>query len=229
MNYNHRITVEIAKMTIVNGRSETVVAVPYEKKFRYIPDPDKINIIVPEIEKNYKILIKSIKNNTKNKSDYISDFLKNSSNLAIVGLGFIDCLSSDIKVGYNGSFQAVFNCKFVHELINYVRSQHRKSKKEDTIKYIESCQQLIDLFGLNNIIEIFNKNEISIGRSTLQALYNVSVMNPQIKEMIHEKELLLTAAFEIPQIDEEKQIEMALKMKNKNYSEAKKIAKHFSF
>ena len=68
-----------------------------------------------------------------------------------------------------------------------------------------------------------------MGQSTLQALHKVSRMPPQIKEIIGNGELLLTAAFEIPQIDEEKQIKMAEAMKNKNYSDAKKIAKRFSY
>jgi hypothetical protein len=227
MNNQNRIAVEFAKMTVNGGKTETVVAVPFNNVNRYFPDTASINKIVPEIEKDYKEFLKAV--NGGNNSDQITKFFENTQKKAIVGLGFINCLKTDLKISNREAFQMTLNSKYISEIIAFIQDQFRKSKKDDPIKYIESCHQLVDLFGFQDTIKIFKKSGIMMGNSTLQALYKVSIMSPQIKEMIQKRELLLTAAFEIPQIEEEKQIEMAQAMKNKNYSEAKKIAKHFQF
>ncbi len=226
MNGEFRIAVEFAKMTIA-GKSETVVAIPFNNVNRYFPDTTSINKIIPEIEKQYKNFLASV--NGSNTSNQITKFFESTQKNAIVGQGFINCLMSDLKISNREAFQLTLNSTFISKLIGFIQNQFRKSKKDDSIKYVESCHQLIDLFGFQNTLKIFKQNGINMGDSTLQALYKVSLMPPQIKEMIQKRELLLTAAFEIPQIDEEMQIEIAKAMKNKNYSDAKKIVKHFRF
>lgn len=227
MNNQFRIAVEFAKLTIGDGKSETVVAISFNNVNRYFPDTTSINKIIPEIEKEYKKLLTSV--NGSNKSDQMTKFFENTQENAIVGLGLINCLKSDLKISNREAIQLILDSKFISEIIGFIQNQFRKSRKDDPIKYVESCHQLIDLFGFQNTIKIFKKNGIKMGNSTLQALYKVSLKSPQIKEMIHKRELLLTVAFEIPQIDEEMQIEIAKAMKNKNYSDAKKIAKHFQY
>jgi hypothetical protein len=51
-------------------------------------------------------------------------------------------------------------------------------------------------------------------------------MQPKIKEMISSGELRLTVAFMIPQVNEDKQLEIANALKNINYTEAKKRVRH---
>jgi hypothetical protein len=226
---SNKIVVEFAKMTNTNGTSDTVVAIPFTNKIRYFPDPDTINRIIPEIETFYQLLIQAINSNPTQSSKYITIFFKKTDQFAIGGLGLIKSLSSDLNLSNNAAFQMVLNSEFIVDRIKYLQKEFRKSKKDNSIKYLESCHQLIDLFGFQNTLKIFKKNDIKMGTSTLQALYKVSLMPPPIKELISNGELLLTAAFEIPQIDEEKQIEMARAMKNKNYSDARKVAKHFQY
>jgi len=226
---SNRIAVEFTKMTNNKGISETVVAIPFINTIRYFPDLDHINKLIPEIENEYNLLVQSLKENSTKTNQNITIFFEKTSQNAIIGLGLINCLSSDLKISYRAAFNLIFNSDFILNRIKYLQKEFRRSKKENSIKYIETCHQLIDLFGFQNTIKIFQKNDIKMGQSTLQALHKVSRMPPQIKEMIGNGELLLTAAFEIPQIDEEKQIKMAEAMKNKNYSDAKKIAKRFSY
>ena len=115
---------------------------------------------------------------------------------------------------------------YVNSLFQNIKKEYRRVDKSDPISYAEACQQLVDIFGLINVLHLMQINGIKMKKSTLQYLYNVSRMPPIIKKMIKSGELPLTVAFMIPQADEEKQIEIANKVKNMKYSEAKKVIMH---
>jgi len=222
---NNRFTVEIVKMTASNGVKKTVAAIPFEQdKPRYRPEGIMINSVLPEITKHYEQIIMDLQKDDLTAS--VSSFLDLTSQKAIVGLGLANSIARDLNKDIKQCFDMLLETVYVKKLFDEIRSEYRKGKKNDPVRYAESCQQIVDLFGFNNALKLFKKRNVDMKKSNLQYLYNVSIMQPKIKEMISSGELRLTVAFMIPQVNEDKQLEIANALKNINYTEAKKRVRH---
>jgi len=218
-----RFTVELLKMTTSNGSKKTVAAVPMSLGYQL--KSSMINDVLPAIEREYQnMLSKMVK--TENRLQVIDEFLQKTSDRAIIGLGLMKVLSDDLKISSEEVFNLLLRTTYVNSLFQNIKKEYRRVDKSDPISYAEACQQLVDIFGLINVLHLMQINGIKMKKSTLQYLYNVSRMPPIIKKMIKSGELPLTVAFMIPQADEEKQIEIANKVKNMKYSEAKKVIMH---
>jgi hypothetical protein len=150
-------------------------------------------------------------------------FFENVSELVIVG-GLIEVLLGDLNIDVKIIEKALIDTNWLRQTIDNIRSEFRKSKKANPVKYAESVRQLVEVFGLNYTVALLQSEGIGMKRSTIKALCRVGGETPKIKELLR-KGLKLTIAFELPSIDEEDREKIAEELVSKNYAEAKRYLK----
>ena len=217
-----RFTTEFTRMT-QNGIQKTVTAIPLDtNKTRFFPSSSTINSVLPYVEKRYYELLDCLKKTLS--TQCIDKFFDEVQDKTIVGIGFLECLKKDLNTSFEELYNIISNTKYVITMVDKINVEYPKRAKDDPIGYAEACQQLIDLFGFANAFIFINNKGIPMKRRVFSYLYNISIMHPKVKAMIQNKEIDLTAAYDIsPQLSEEKQLELAETIKNKTRSDARKI------
>lgn len=225
MSEGARFIVKLRKITYPNGEKLTRSVVPFDvNDVTYFPKDDAINEALPKIDDEYGKLIETSQiSGLETLPEALDRFFKNVSKFAIVG-GLIDVLPEDLDVDVKVIEKALIDTSWFRQLIDYIRSEFKKGKKVDAVRYAESIRQLVDLFGLNYALTLLNRENIRIKRSTVMALCRVGGETPKIKESIR-KGLKLTIAFELPSIDGERREKIAEELVTKSYAEAKKYLK----
>ena len=220
-----RFIVQMKKITYPNGKKLTRSVVPFNvNDVTYFPKDNKINEVLPKIDERYQKLIEICQNQgLKVLSEALDRFLENVSKFAIVG-GLMDVLPKDLNLDVEVVQKALINTNWFQQTIECIRSEFRKGKKGDAVRYAESVRQLVEVFGLNYTLALLRKKDIGMKSSTIRALCRVGGETPKIKEFIR-KGLKLTIAFELPSIDEENREKIAEKLVSKSYSEAKRYLK----
>ena len=225
MSENALLIVNLRQITYPNRQKLTRSVVPFDAEdIAYFPKEKEINEVLPKIDEEYYKLTKTFKKEGLDTFPAALDmFLKNASRLAIVG-GLIGVLVEDLHVSVEVVEKALTNTSWFQQLIDYIRSEFRKAKKVDAVKYAESVRQLVEMFGSNYTLASLKSHGIEMKRSTVMALCRVAGETPKIKELIR-KGLKLTIAFELPSLAAEDREKVAEELASKSYAEAKRYLK----
>ena len=225
MNENALFIVNIRQITYPNGQKLTRSVVPFDANdIAYFPKEKEINEVLPKIDEEYCKLMETFKKEGFDTFPAALDiFFKNVSESAIVG-GLIGVLVEDLDVNVEVVEEALTNTSWFQQLIDYIRSEFRKVKKVDAIRYAESVRQLTEIFGSNYTLASLRSHGIEMKRSTIMALCRVAGETPKIKELIR-KGLKLTIAFELPSLAAEDREKVAEELASKSYAEAKRYLK----
>ncbi|MEM2129284.1 MAG: hypothetical protein QXZ70_01665 [Candidatus Bathyarchaeia archaeon] len=221
MSEETRLIIALKKITYPNGQKLTRALVPFDVESRkYNPNSETINKILPIIDKEYSLLIEGSRE--KGLTSALDQFLQDVSSIAIVGHGLISALTSDLNEDSKSIVSALLETTWFKSSIEYVRSEFKRMKKRDSIRYAETIRQIADIFGSDYAMRIFKQKGVSIKRSTLAALCRVAGETPRIKTLIREGKLKLTIAFELPNIAEKDRERIAEQISMMNYEKQKR-------
>jgi len=151
--------------------------------------------------------------------------LENISQYIIISGKFHEIIAQDLNLKSEKVEKEVYETSWFKELIHYVIEDFRKKKKVDPIKYAEAVRQLVELMGIEKTLDLFEKKDVKIGRSTIRGLARIGGEIPEIKELIRKGKLRLTLAWEIPPIDRDERIRLAKKLSSLNYIKSKEYLK----
>lgn len=221
-----RFIVKMKKITYPNSEKLTRSVVPFDADdVTYFPKGNTINEVLPKIDGGYHELIETFqRKGLETLPEALDRFFEKVSKFAIVG-GLMDVLPGDLNLDIKVVADAFINTNWFHRVMDYVRTDFRKGKKVDAVRYAESVRELVEIFGTNYALALLWREDIKIKRSTIMALCRVGGETPRIKEVIR-KGLKLTIAFELPSIDEEEREKIAEELVSKNYAEAKRYLKN---
>lgn len=221
MSEETRLIIALKKITYPNGQKLTRALVPFDVESRkYNPNSETINKILPIIDREYSLMIEESKE--KRLTSALDQFLQNVSNIAIVGHGLVSALTSDLNEDSKTIVNALLETAWFRSSIEYVRSEFKRMKKRNPIRYAETVRQIADILGLDYAMHTFKQKGISIKRSTLAALCRVAGETPRIKTLIREGKLKLTIAFELPNIAEKDRERIAEQISMMSYEKQKK-------
>ena len=155
-------------------------------------------------------------------ADSWDHFFVATSEIAVVGDGLRESLASDLAKDMKDIERALMETKWFKSTLLYIKSEFRKARKSDPIKYAESVRQIVDVFGFHKSIYLLNTNGIGLRRSALAALCRIANETPKIKALIRDEKLKLTIAFELPNVGEQERERIAEQIASfKNYDEQK--------
>lgn len=201
MSEETRLIIALKKITYPNGQKLTRSLVRFDVESRtYNPNSESINRTLPIVDREYGLLIQRSKE--KGLTNALDQFFQNVSDLAIVGSGLIEALASDLNQDPKTIVNALLETTWLKSNIEYIKSEFRRMKKKDSIKYVEAVRQIVDTFSSDYAMQLLKQEGISIKRSTLAALCRVANETPRIKALIKEGKLKLTIAFELPNVAE---------------------------
>jgi len=220
-----RFIVKLNKITYPNGEKLTRSTVPFNAEdVTYFPKDNAINEVLPIIDESYHELVKMLQDKGfEALPEALDRFFEKISKLVILG-GLVEVLPGDVSLDINVVADALISSNWFHGIVDYVRSEFRKGKKVDAVRYAESVRELVEIFGVNYALALLWKEDIGMKRSTLMALCRVGGETPKIKELIR-RGLKLTIAFELPSVDEEHREKIAEELVSKSYAEAKRYLK----
>ena len=201
MSEETRLIIALKKITYPNGQKLTRSLVRFDVESRtYNPNSESINRTLPIVDREYGLLIQRSKE--KGLTNALDQFFQNVSDLAIVGSGLIEALASDLNQDPKTIVNALLETTWLKSNIEYIKSEFRRMKKKNSIKYVEAVRQIVDTFSSDYAMQLLKQEGISIKRSTLAALCRVANETPRIKALIKEGKLKLTIAFELPNVAE---------------------------
>lgn len=220
-----RFVAEPVKMNL--SGEKTVFAVTFDEKSEpYIPESKILNEVIPYVNVMYSDLLKSYRENKfESFSVFLDLFLKKISEYIIISGNFNEILAQDLRLKPNKIEKELKKISWFKELLSYVTEDFKKKKKEDPIRYAEAVRQLVELFGIEKTLDLFEEKGIKIGKSTIRGLARIGGEIPEIKELIYEGKLKLTLAWEIPLIDRDERVNMAKKLSSMKYTEGKEYLK----
>lgn len=221
MNTGKPFIVNLETCTLPNGKVKTLPVVE-QNLGEFIEIPKNMNEILLKLEASYDQLIKKWNPSKVHQfQKFASNFMMQTDrfNIKLKGLGI--SLVKDLNLSIYEVREYLYHIPSIKNMIDYIAKEYKKMNKKDPIKYAETVKEFVDLVGgYNEAIEVMAK-EIKMKESTVRALCKVSDMPKKIKTLILNGKIQLTTAFEIPSIDEEKQIEIAKTIKGLSYKEAK--------
>jgi hypothetical protein len=205
----------------------TIFAVAFdEKREPYNPESRILNEVIPYVNDNYSELLDTYRDNKfKSLGIFLDFFLKTISEYIIISGKFHEIIAQDLNLKYEKVEKELYETSWFKELIHYVIQDFRKKKKVDPIKYAESIRQLVELMGIEKTLDLFEKNGVKIGRSTIRGLARIGGEIPEIKELINGGKLRLTLAWEIPPIDRDERVKLAKKLSSLSYVKGKEYLK----
>lgn len=216
MSEKNRLIVTLRKITYPNGQKLTRALVPFDVESRtYNPDSETINRTLPIIDNEYGLLIE--RSREKGLTNALDQFLQNVSDVAMVGNGLMEALVSDLNQDTKTVANALLETTWLKSNVEYIRSEFKRMKKEDPIRYAEAVRQIVDTFGWDYTMQLFKQEGAPIKKSTLAALCRVANETPRIKALIREGKLKLTIAFELPHIAEKDREKIAQKISTMSY------------
>ncbi len=198
----------------------TLIGEPVVLGLREFASNTEYKKVLDKVKKEYDSLINRARR--EDLKSALEIFLERVSEYAIVDSSFIECVARDLGVEKNDIFKLIISSDFIRNRVETVKKSFRKLRKDDPIEYAESVGLLVSLLGLKVTHQLMKINKIKIGKSTLESLYKISIMRPEVKKLIKDGRLLLTIAFEIPL---EYDIEFANELVDLSYSEARKKIK----
>lgn len=172
---------------------------------------------IPKVKKAYETLINEAKNGRLQEA--LDRFLRNISTFAILDSSFKECFAKELgNVNIGQIEDALLSTRYIAERLEYIKHNFRK-KKENAVDYAECFGEIVSLLGFEKALKLLRKNGLKIGKSTLQALYKVSMMPTWLKRRIG-VDIPLTIAFELPNdVDDE----VINRIAGQKYEEAKRI------
>ncbi|MEM3771971.1 MAG: hypothetical protein QXW80_06640 [Candidatus Micrarchaeia archaeon] len=180
---------------------------------------EEYDLIIPKIKNEFKCLLED---SNKDLRKALDNFLKKTSLYAILGYDLIKTLAEHLNVNEIEVIKILVSTEYIQDRIEHVKENFKKKVKDNPLEYAEEVGELVALLGVENAYNLLRKNNIRIGKTTLNCFYKVSMMPSKIKKLIAEKKLPLTIAFELP---EKRLEEAAEKVAELNFSEARKILK----
>jgi len=181
--------------------------------------------IIPYIKEQYRILKNEIhKKGLKNLEKALDRFLRNVCSIAILNGSFKTCLAKELGIKVEDIEKTILSTSYVRERITYLRNNFKKIKKDDPIEYAEVFGEFVSLIGFKKSLSFLRKHNLKIGESTLRGLYKVSILPLDVKQMIKERAIPLTIAFELPL---ESLYEAISAISGLGYYEARKVLKQF--
>ncbi len=215
--------VRMMRVTDPKGEKLTCPVVPigYDSGEVSLPSNMSIDQLVSEIDGKYETLVRRVQaEGIRTLPEAVNTFLEHISQDAIVG-GLLEVLTEDLRSDSKTIWKSLTKAPRVQQLIEYVKKEFRKVKKDDPIKYAEGACQLVELFGSNTAHALLRTRGVKIGHSTLSCLCRVAVESPRTKELIRQGKLKLTVAFELKGAGEERE-RIAEKIASKSFTDARK-------
>ena len=151
--------VALKKITYPNGEQLTRSLVRFDiESHSYNPESDVINQLLPTIDHEYEMLVEKCQG--MNIADALDHFFEETSEIAVVGDGLRESLASDLAKDMKDIERALMETKWFKSTLLYIKSEFRKARKSDPIKYAESVRQIVDVFGFHKSIYLLNTNGI---------------------------------------------------------------------
>lgn len=225
MGKEARFVVQMKKITYPNGEKLTRSVVSFDvDDVIYFPEDDTINEVLPKIDEEYHKIVETFqKGGVETLPEALDKFFVSVSKFVIVG-GLVYGLLEDLNVDVDVIEKAFKNTKWFQQVIDCIRSEFRKGKKVDAVRYAESVRQFVEIFGFNYALALLMRESVKMKKSTIVALCKVGGETPKIKEAIR-KGLKLTIAFELPSVSREDREKIAEELVSKSYAEAKRYLK----
>jgi hypothetical protein len=173
------------------GKNETVAVLPIEY-IESVINKKLADDILPRVEKAYVKLIQRLKDQRNIRA--LDDFFREIPPEVCIGnLGW--SLIEDLKITPAEAWNLLANTTWTKELVNSIKSEFRKTKKNDPVKYAEAVLRLVEIFGLTGTRVLLMKNGVKIATSTLEELYKIGMDTPKVKKLIQNGEINLTDMF----------------------------------
>jgi hypothetical protein len=214
-------------VVLPTGEVKTMFVIPYKRKrSTYLPEPSKINRVLPKINQEYNNLVSSKmeKSNLHQLSYELSKSLEKISNYVIFGGDFISILSKDLKMNKKTVLKILKDTRWVKKLIERIKRE--KERKRRSVEYSEAVCQLSKIFGTDSALKLLKKNKISISKSTIRRLSIVACESPKIKRLIRENKIATSLVPLLLRFDQDKKeriIEQLISINS--YKEAKEYIK----
>jgi len=174
---------------------------------------------ISKVKRAYNVLIEEI--NKVGLKEALDKFLREVSEYAFLNGSFISCLAEELSLSEKEIVEAIISTGYFSERLDFLKRNFRKIRKENAVEYAEGFGEIVSFLGLERALNLLKRNGLKIGRSTLQALYNVSLMPTWLKRRIG-VDISLTIAFELPKYVDEELIERIAGLR---YQDAKKVLK----
>lgn len=218
-----RFLVIFEKVTLPNGKIKTLPVIPSSIEKPAI-HPKSADAILLKLEKEYDKFVEASR--AALLSEAVSVFLERTNKLSTRVLGLGVSLSRDLNVPPSVLGQVLLRVRHIKNMINYIAREYQKRNKKNSVKYAETCEELVELVGeYDEVIRMLSK-KTGIKESTVRDLCKVARMPDEIKELIMKGELPLTTAFMIPVAGDETQIDIARAISGLPQEFAKKVAKY---
>lgn len=182
---------------------------------------EEYDVVIPKVKRAYSVLIEDVNKIGLRKA--LDKFLREVSQYALLDNSFISCLAEELNLSEKEVVKTIVSTSYFNELLDFLKHSFRKIKKEDAVKYAEGFGEIVSFLGLDRALDLLWKNGIKIGKSTLQALYNVSLMPTWLKKRIG-KDIPLAVAYELPKYVDENLVE---KISGLHYRDARRFLKEY--
>jgi len=109
-------------------------------------------------------------------------------------------------------------------LASFIADFKKGKKAGDPLEYARTCSKLVKLYGSPEIVS----KKLGVGKETIRILSKIPELHPHIQNLISQRRIPLTVAFDLIPLDCNKQVEAANAIVGLPFKDARKVIRRIS-
>jgi len=109
-------------------------------------------------------------------------------------------------------------------LASFIGDFKKGKKSADPIEYAKTCKALIDLYGSPECVA----EKLGVGKETVRILSKIAELPSEVQNLISQRKIPITVAFDLVPLDREKQVETAKAVSCLPFKDARKVIRRLS-
>jgi len=109
-------------------------------------------------------------------------------------------------------------------LASFIADFKKGKKTADPMEYAKTCRALVNIYGSAESVA----EKLGVGKETVRILSKVTDLPSQVQNLISQRKISITVAFDLVPLDREKQIEAAKVVSGLPFSDARRVIRRIS-
>jgi len=109
-------------------------------------------------------------------------------------------------------------------LASFIADFKKGKKNADPIEYAKTCKALVDIYGSPESVA----EKLGVGKETVRILSKIVELPLEVQNIISQRKIPITVAFDLVPLDRGKQIEVAKAVSGLPFKDARKVIRRFS-
>jgi len=109
-------------------------------------------------------------------------------------------------------------------LASFIADFKKGKKTANPMKYARTCRALVNMYGSPQSVS----EKLGVGRETVRILSKILDLPSEVQELISQRKIPITVAFDLVPLDSDKQIEVAKAVLGLSFKDARRIIRRLS-